>query len=136
MSPAVARKRPAPDRWSIAEIGAHISDTELVVGYRVRAILEQQGAPIIGCDQDEWVKELHYEKRDLKKCYWHEWEVRDADLNLMKRLTPEQWKHAGMHNERGEESVETIVRMMAGHDLNHFSQIERILAAKKGGRKR
>jgi hypothetical protein len=46
-------------------------------------------------------------------------------------LTPEQWKHAGMHNERGEESVEMIVRMFSGHDINHFEQIERILAKKK-----
>jgi len=29
------------------------------------------------------------------------------------------------------QTVETIVRMFAGHDLNHFQQIERILAAKK-----
>jgi hypothetical protein len=36
-----------------------------------------------------------------------------------------------MHNERGAETIETIVRMFAGHDLNHFQQIERILAAKK-----
>jgi hypothetical protein len=42
-----------------------------------------------------------------------------------------QWKHHGIHNERGAETVETIVRMFAGHDLNHFQQIERILAAKK-----
>ena len=132
VSPAVARKRPAPDRWSIAEIVAHISDTELVVGYRVRAILGQPGTPIIGYDQDVWVKALHYEKRDLKRCYEQYRALREANLNLLKNLTPEQWKHSGMHNERGEESVETIVRMMAGHDLNHFAQIERILAARKG----
>jgi hypothetical protein len=36
-----------------------------------------------------------------------------------------------MHNERGAETVETIARLFAGHDLNHFQQIERILAAKK-----
>jgi hypothetical protein len=36
-----------------------------------------------------------------------------------------------MHAERGEESLERILRMMAGHDLNHLSQIERILAPVK-----
>ena len=67
VSPAKARKRPAPDKWSISEIVAHIADTELVGGYRIRAILGQPGTPIIGFDQDEWVKALHYDKRDLKK---------------------------------------------------------------------
>ena len=132
VKPAAAKKRPAPDRWSIAEIVAHISDTELVSGYRIRAILGQPGTPIIGFDQDAWVRALHYERRDLSRSYEQYRALREANVALLKSLAPEQWKHAGMHNERGEESVQTIVRMMAGHDLNHFSQIERILAAKKG----
>jgi hypothetical protein len=36
-----------------------------------------------------------------------------------------------MHAERGEESIEHIARMYAGHDLNHLGQIERILKPKK-----
>jgi hypothetical protein len=36
-----------------------------------------------------------------------------------------------MHSERGEETVQHIARMYAGHDLNHLGQIERILAGKK-----
>jgi len=51
-------------------------------------------------------------------------------LALLKSLTPEQWKHYGMHAERGQETIEHIVRMFAGHDLNHMQQIERILAGK------
>jgi hypothetical protein len=135
VTPAVARKRPAPEKWSIAEIVAHISDTELVSGYRIRAILGQPGTLIIGFDQDAWVTALHYDKRDLKMCYEQYRALRQANLALLKSLKPEQWKHAGIHSERGPESVETILRMMAGHDLNHFEQIERILAGKKKKRK-
>ena len=135
VSLATARKRPAPDKWSISEIVAHISDTELVSGFRIRAILGQPGTPIIGFDQDAWVTALHYDKRDLKKSYEQYRALRQANLALLKSLTPEQWKHQGMHSERGPESVETILRMMAGHDLNHFGQIERILTAKKGKKK-
>jgi len=131
VSPAKARKRPAPNKWSIAEIVAHIADTELVGGYRIRAILGAPGTQIIGFDQDVWVTALHYDKRDLKKSLEQYLALREANLALLKSLTPEQWKHYGIHNERGQESVETIVKMFAGHDINHFQQIERILAAKK-----
>jgi len=131
VSPAKARKRPAPNKWSIAEIVAHIADTELVGGYRIRAILGAPGTQIIGFDQDAWVTALHYEKRDLKKSFEQYRALREANLALLKSLTPEQWKHYGIHNERGQESVETVVKMFAGHDINHFQQIERILAAKK-----
>ena len=57
--------------------------------------------------------------------------VREANLALLKSLAPEQWKHHGMHAERGEESIEHIVRMIAGHDINHTRQVERIVRAKK-----
>jgi hypothetical protein len=40
------------------------------------------------------------------------------------------WKQYGMHSERGKESIEHIVRMFAGHDVNHLQQIEKILAPK------
>jgi hypothetical protein len=50
---------------------------------------------------------------------------------LLKTLTPEQLKQHGMHSERGAETVETIVRMFAGHDINHCQQIEQILTARK-----
>jgi hypothetical protein len=36
-----------------------------------------------------------------------------------------------MHSERGQESIERIALMVAGHDLNHIQQIERIVSAKK-----
>jgi hypothetical protein len=110
---------------------AHIADTELVGGYRIRAILGNPGTPIIGFDQDMWVTALHYDKRDLKRSFEQYRVLREANLALLKSLAPEQWKHHGMHNERGPETVETTVRMFAGHDLNHFQQIERILAKKK-----
>jgi hypothetical protein len=131
VSPAKARKRPAPGKWSIAEIVAHIADTELVGGYRMRAILGQPGTPIIGFDQDAWVTALHYDKRDLKRSFEQYRALREANLALLKSLTPEQWKHEGLHSERGPESVETMARMYAGHDLNHFEQIARILGKKK-----
>jgi hypothetical protein len=49
----------------------------------------------------------------------------------LKSLSPDQWKHFGQHAERGQESIEHIVRMIAGHDINHVLQIERILTPPK-----
>ena len=131
VSPAKTRKRPAPGKWSIAEIVAHIADTELVGGYRIRAILGAPGSQVIGFDQDVWVTALHYDQRNVRKSLEQYRVLREANLAMLKTLAPEQWKHHGIHNERGTETIETIVRMFAGHDLNHFRQIERILGANK-----
>jgi hypothetical protein len=124
------RKRPAPGKWSVSEIVAHLADAEIVGGFRMRLILGAPGTPIAAFDQDSWVVSGHYEKRDPRKSVEQFRVAREANLALLKSLTPEQWKHYGMHAERGQESIEYIVRMFAGHDLNHLQQVERILAGK------
>ena len=123
------RRRPAADRWSVSEIVAHLDDAEIVTGFRLRMILGAPGTPIAAYDQDAWVTSGHYEKRDPHKSVEQFRVVREANLALLKSLTPEQWKHYGMHSERGQETIEHIVRMTAGHDINHLQQIERILPA-------
>jgi hypothetical protein len=123
------RKRPAPGKWSIAEIVAHVADTEIAVGWRLRQILASPGTPIQGFDQDAWVTSGNYQKRDPLKCIAQFAAAREANLILLKSLRPEQWKHSGIHSERGEESIEHIVILICGHDINHIEQIERILSA-------
>ena len=125
------RKRPAADKWSVSEIVAHLGDAEIVIGFRMRIILGAPGTPIAAYDQDSWVARGHYEKRDPRKSVEQFRAVREANLALLKSLTPEQWKHFGVHSERGRETIEHIVRMTAGHDMNHLQQIERILPAKQ-----
>ncbi len=131
VSTAKLRKRPAPDKWSVAEILAHLADVEIVVGWRMRSILGAPGTPIQAFDQDAWVIAGHYAKRDPRKSIEQHRVVREANLALLKSLSPDQWKHYGQHAERGQESIEHIARMVAGHDVNHIQQIERILKPTK-----
>ena len=131
VSTAKLRKRPERDKWSVAEILAHLADAEIVTGYRMRLTLGAPGTPVQAFNQDDWVRSGHYAERDPRKSFEHFRVVREANLALLNLLTPEQWKHYGVHAERGEESIETIVRMIAGHDVNHIKQMERILSAMK-----
>ena len=121
-------RRPAPDQWSVSEILAHLADGEIVGGYRLRVILGEPGAPIAAYDQDGWVTSGHYDKRDPLKSLEQFRVLREGNLALLESLDPEQWKLYGVHSERGEETIEHIVRMFAGHDINHLQQVEKILA--------
>jgi len=131
VSTAKLRKRPAPEKWSATEILAHLADAEIVTSWRVRAILGAPGTPIQAFDQDAWVVAGKYAKRDPRKSLEQFRSLREANLALYKSLSPEQWKHHGLHAERGEESIERIVGMMAGHDINHLEQVAALLARKK-----
>jgi uncharacterized damage-inducible protein DinB len=130
VSAAKLRQRPAPEKWSIADILAHLADVEIVISWRMRSILGDPGTNVQAYDQDSWVTSGHYEKRDPTKSLELHRVLREANLDLLKSLTPNQWKQFGQHSERGQESIEHIVRMMAGHDINHIQQIERMTAPK------
>jgi len=127
-------RRPAPGKWSVKEILAHLSETEIVVGYRMRTILGAPGTPIQAFDQDKWAAAGSYAARDAKKSLALFRAVREANLDLLRGLTAEQWKQFGMHAERGEESIEMTVNMIAGHDINHLRQVEGLLSAWRAGR--
>ncbi len=130
-TPAKLRKRPAPEKWSAAEILAHLADAEIVASWRLRSILGAPGTPIQAYDQEAWLAAGQYGKRDARKSLEQFRVLRDANLALYKSLTPQQWKHHGVHAERGEESIERLASMMAGHDINHLEQVAEIFHSKK-----
>src|SRR3970282_1922250 len=58
LRPAQLRRRPRPGKWSVQEIVAHLADTELVYGFRLRMMLAQSGCPLQAYDQDQWAETL------------------------------------------------------------------------------
>ncbi len=125
------RKRPGSDRWSVAEILAHLAESELVFGYRLRLVLGANGTPIQAFDQNAWQANARYLHNDPKKAFQLFEILRANNVALLKSIPKEQWDFYGMHQERGKETVSRMVEMFAGHDVNHVKQIESIL---KGGR--
>jgi hypothetical protein len=119
-------QRPAPDKWSIREIVAHLADDELVGGYRIRLILSAPGTAIQAFDQDVWARTGRYGTRAVSDSLALYRILRLANLQLLHSLTDQEWDLFGVHAERGIESLRDIARYFAGHDLNHFRQIESI----------
>jgi hypothetical protein len=72
----------------VVEILAHLADTEIVGGYRIRMILGAPGTPIQGFNQDAWVTSGHYDERDPRKSVEQFRTFREANLALLKSITP------------------------------------------------
>ena len=123
-------RRPAPGKWSVAEILAHLADAEVVVSWRMRHILTANGASIQAFDQNVWADTFNYAHRDARQSLASYTALRAANVSLLKKIPRPLWDNYGIHSERGNESITHIVRMTAGHDVNHYLQVERILKAK------
>jgi hypothetical protein len=127
-------RRPQPGKWSIGEILAHLVDSEVVVSWRMRLVIGQNGAPIQAVDQDAWAQNLGYSGHDPKISLETFRVLRENNLRMLQVLREDLWENHGLHSRRGRETVAQIVRMYAEHDLNHLAQVDKI--AKGSGSER
>ena len=136
LTPTQLKWRPEPAKWSIAEIIAHLADAEIVVSWRMRSVLGENGITIQPFDQDAWASVFSYRNRDTKRSLEVFRVLRENNLAMLKEIAPETWDNYGMHLERGKESIAHLARMFAGHDTNHVLQIERIVKQIKSAKKK
>ena len=120
-------ERPAPDKWSVAELLAHFADAEIVNTWRYRQMIEHDGCPLPGYDQELWHKLGDYSSRRPEESLMLFRLLREANLRMFAQLTPDEWQRNGMHAERGPMTVRDLALQIAGHDLNHLQQIRKIL---------
>ena len=118
----------SPGKWSMRQVIRHLADSEVVWGYRLRRVIAEDRPRIEGYDQDRWAVGLHYDQADVIECLAELRALRIGHLRLLRALGPAEKMRVGVHSERGEESVEHMIRMYAGHDTLHLNQLERIRA--------
>ena len=119
----------APGKWSMTQVLAHLADSDLVWGWRLRLVLAQDRPPLTGYDQDAWAARLGYAEADPRDSVAMFSVLRKTNLRLISRASPEDMQRVGVHVERGEESLAHHLKLYAGHDILHLNQLERIRLA-------
>jgi DinB superfamily len=100
-----------------------MADTEVVAGWRLRQILAENEPTIQPYDQDKWAAELHYGERDTGLALQAFDSARQANLELLRLLSDEDWERAYTHGEYGRLTLRIKVRHLSEHDLTHLRQI-------------
>ena len=119
--------RPRKDKWSVGEILAHLAEDEIATAWRYRQMVEHTGLQLAGFDQELWARIGDYASRAPDESLALFRLLRNANLQFLEHIAPEQWECFGIHTERGRITVRDLVVHMAGHDANHVEQIRRIL---------
>jgi hypothetical protein len=125
----VLRARAMQGKWTPNEIIGHLTDSELVYGYRLRLILCEEQPAILGYRQDAWVAALRHNEREPSELVEIFRTLRVLNLSVWRRVSPEDLQRSGQHDERGAESLAAMLQLLAGHDLSHLHQISRYIQA-------
>jgi hypothetical protein len=116
--------RPAPDKWSVQEVLAHLADVEEVgMRARVAAMIEQENPTLPPVDQEARAVELKYHTLDPRRSLARLDRQRRANVKWLQKLRPAQLKRHGTHQQVGEITAEELITEWAFHDLGHLKQI-------------
>jgi hypothetical protein len=104
-------------------VAAHLADTEVVTGWRLREILSEDEPTIQPYDQEKWAAALRYKQRDPDLALEAFAAARRANLELLRLLSDEEWERTCVQPEYGRQTLRTRIRHKSDHDIAHLRQI-------------
>lgn len=125
-----ARWKPAPDRFSIAEVLAHLSHSE---GHCYRARVDKflsEDMPELEPDEAQMHLEL-YKNADPKEQFGQFEDQRKTNIELLRGLPAGTGARKARHLTAGEITLSQMLHEWALHDLGHVRQIAELVRARK-----
>jgi hypothetical protein len=124
---------PGEGKWTAREIVHHLADSEMTSAVRLRLLLASPSPHIVGYDQDEFARRLHYRDRPIEASLDAFSAARRSTAELLDRMSEADWLREGTHTEHGRYSVQRWLELYAAHAHAHADQI---LAARDAARKK
>jgi len=115
-------RRPAPGAWSSREIVHHLADSEMTSAIRLRLLLAQDKPQIVGYDQEQFARRLHYD-RPIEASLEAFKAARRSTSEILDRMSQADWTREGTHSEHGRYTVDRWIELYAAHAHNHAAQI-------------
>ena len=116
----------APGKWSARQILCHLADCEIAFSFRYRQALAEDNHVVQPFNQDAWSRS--YGAYDGREAWVVFAALRKWNLRLLENLPAAALSKRLSHPERGPMTFQTVIETMAGHDLNHLAQLDKIAA--------
>lgn len=114
----------APGKWSARRVLVHLAQTEMALTTRVRYAASQDGYVAQPFNQDAWLSlDDHVDGATALAAYLA---LRRLNVALFKGLTPAERKRTFKHPEYGDLTALWVAEQLAGHDIHHLKQLQRI----------
>ena len=113
---------PGKDKWTAREIVHHLADSEMTAAVRLRLLVAVDRPQIVGFDQDEFARRLHYD-RPIEASLEAFKAARRTTAEILEKMTEAEWQREGSHTEHGRYTIERWMEIYAAHAHKHAEQI-------------
>lgn len=120
--------RPGPGAWSIAELAAHLLDSDLVACDRMKRVIAEDGPTLLAYDENAWIARLGSNEMPVDEAAALFAANRRWMGHVLRRCDEADFARAGMHSETGRK---TLADLVVGY-VNHLDHHLKFLYAKRG----
>lgn len=120
IDPATAKRRYAPDKWSVREVIGHVTDAERVFAFRALWFARRDPSPLPGFDENGWMPAAAYESMPIAQVVGAWRTQRAASLSLLGSFGADAWRLTGTANGKLI-SVRALAFVIAGHEAHHVA---------------
>jgi uncharacterized damage-inducible protein DinB len=112
--------RYAPDKWTIKDVIAHLSDVERVFAYRLLRIARGDETPLPGFEENDYARAAQADNRSVADLL-AEWSaVRDATTALARSVPVASWANRGTSS-GAPITARALLYIVLGHTEHHLS---------------
>lgn len=119
-----ADARPAPERFTIREIMAHLAEWEPIYLTRMRRICEEDSPVLEGYDEGQLAIDNEYHRTDPQEQARLFRERRARMAAYLRERGDAEWQRQGDRPEIGRVTLEALALLVPLHDTYHLHQIQ------------
>ncbi len=120
LTPEQATARPGPGDWSIAELVAHLLDSDLVLSDRMKRLIAEENPSLQAFDENAWLARLDSHAMPVAEAA----DLFAANRRWMARILRSQdepaFARAGVHSEVGRVTLAEVLVKAANHLDHHL----------------
>lgn len=113
----------APGKWTLKEVLQHIIDSEKIFAYRALRFARKDKTDLAGWDEEFYGQQYDLTNRSISSLVTEFEAVRHSTSLFFENLNTEQLSQTCVAN-HNEISVETLRRLIIGHNIHHLNIIE------------
>ena len=117
--------------WSARQVIHHMADSEAQSYARLRRLLaEPSGSVIQGYDEGAWAESerLGYKDLPIENSVAVFKAVRQASLDVLKRVQESDFESYGVHTESGKYTLENWINSYSKHPVDHGNQVHEAIS--------
>lgn len=118
LTPERATAHPGPGAWSLAELVAHLADSDLVLAERMKRIIAEENPTLQAFPENDWLTRLHSAQMPIVDAAALFAANRVWMTQILRTLDDAAFARTGTHSELGRQTLAEIL-VKSVHHLDH-----------------